>query len=673
MSAISNLGISNFFYYLLWFNVNLAYRPSTTYYYHKDFQAILNDIANDQRSPPPTTDIGQNDVLFFENISSQNLYTYTPEQVDALRNIMVHKLPFNTIKNLLFACVEFDPTLKNFYFDNTSGAITDIMKDESDLGVEIVKFLQSMLDSKLKIARPLPSKLSLDNYITTQLNTVNSANYGNYMLIGNWLNTMISNHQTYVKDIYDFYNTHRIAPANTSFVPQPIQTFYVTPVRTNDAVAFNMSTLHLDGKVFCSFRYEHLNTYTHTYAYNNKEYQWSSGIVPKNRSTCDNYLSHEKRRNSDKFMWGDWWSREEAYAYLDERDVFAYCVINSPQDTTPNVVVLPNQFTGDARLILLDKSNETDQFYKAFMQKTSLPNYEKIIFIHNESLSVMGLIVCYEGFTRMSGPVFKTLTSKLRGKNFSYVRMGNDGTMLFLDYFYEQNNNMMAYNINYEQAFKTGSIDPTTAQHINVLSNIMISEKCRKVNGICQMPYFAFTSPNILLSSNDAFSTYIGVGHAKLEYSEKYKPSIMNSMYLCDLLRFKKYGEKYVRHGGSSYTNDCKGYQYYMFFYKFTISNSLAMIAQIDGSTSYTYSNQLTSFYMSKAFIPKIDPYPNDAQRYSLVFPLGLNRVDRDTIMVSGGEGDVLNFTATYTIADVVNSCIYDIQKSIEDYEVVPD
>jgi hypothetical protein len=352
-------------------------------------------------------------------------------------------------------------------------------------------------------------------------------------------------------------------------------------------------------------------------------------------------------------MWGDWWSKDDAYAYQSERDVFAYCVM-----PTPNVVVFPNQYTGDARLILLDKNSETDQFYKAFIKNKTIPTYEKLVFIHNETLSTMGIIVCYDGFTRMSAPMFRSFRSTInKGKNFSYVRMRN-GTMLFLDYFYEQGNNMMAYNINYVKAFENDVLDNTTVSHVNVLSNIYLGEKCRKdAAGVCQIPFFAFTSPNILLYNDNNASTYLGVGHAKLDYSESYKSSIKHSMYVCDLIRFKLYGEKYIRHGGSSHQNDCIGYQYYMFFYTFTIRND----------------DMITSFVISKSFIPQIEFYPSDANRYSLVFPLGLNKVDEDTIMVSGGEGDVLNFVAKYNINDVVRSCTYDIQtESMSSYQVIP-
>jgi hypothetical protein len=228
-----------------------------------------------------------------------------------------------------------------------------------------------------------------------------------------------------------------------------------------------------------------------------------------------------------------------------------------------------------------------------------------------------------------------------------------------LDYFYEQGNNMMAYNINYVKAFENDVLDNTTVSHVNVLSNISLGEKCRKdAAGVCQIPFFAFTSPNILLYNDNNASTYLGVGHAKLDYSESYKSSIKHSMYVCDLIRFKLYGEKYIRHGGSSHQNDCIGYQYYMFFYTFTIRND----------------DMITSFVISKSFIPQIEFYPSDANRYSLVFPLGLNKVDEDTIMVSGGEGDVLNFVAKYNINDVVRSCTYDIQtnESMSSYQVIP-
>lgn len=166
------------------------------------------------------------------------------------------------------------------------------------------------------------------------------------------------------------------------------------------------------------------------------------------------------------------------------------------------------------------------------------------------------------------------------------------------------------------------------------------------------MPAFSFTTPHLDLDIAPYGKVQLGVGHIKIHTDDLKYPYLQNSniqIFRDNLYAdYKKvFGDRYIRHKGSSKAPDCKGYIYMIYFY-FLYDNNQKM--------------KLSDSFLPLNLNPKIPDSENDKDyKFSLVFPMGLEKFDSDNIIVTCGEGDFYSIALEFKLSEVINLCKYDV------------
>jgi len=158
-------------------------------------------------------------------------------------------------------------------------------------------------------------------------------------------------------------------------------------------------------------------------------------------------------------------------------------------------------------------------------------------------------------------------------------------------------------------------------------------------------PAFSFSTPHIDVIY-DGKQSKLGVGHIKIHndqekyryvensHIDKFRKNIHNDLR-------QRYGDRYKIHFGSGYPQTCYGFIYTMYFYILT-----------DKDENGDYQNM----YISDSYLPISldDRGLNDDYKFSIVFPMGIEMLGDDKIIVTCGYGDfysiALEFDTTILI-----------------------
>ncbi|ARF09810.1 hypothetical protein Indivirus_3_59 [Indivirus ILV1] len=173
------------------------------------------------------------------------------------------------------------------------------------------------------------------------------------------------------------------------------------------------------------------------------------------------------------------------------------------------------------------------------------------------------------------------------------------------------------------------------------------------------IPLFSFSTPHINYQSKQYGNFLLGVGHIKIHSDDsKYKytegsniQEFRKNLYH-DMK--EKYGNKYVKHFGSSSPPDCQGYIYMMYFY---------ILYTMPGE-----GDLYNAMMISDAYLPisldehkKLFEYDND-YKFSLIFPMGLEKIDDKTIIITAGYGDFYSVALEFDLECVIAKCKHDIK-----------
>lgn len=176
------------------------------------------------------------------------------------------------------------------------------------------------------------------------------------------------------------------------------------------------------------------------------------------------------------------------------------------------------------------------------------------------------------------------------------------------------------------------------------------------------MPKFSFSTPHIIINNHPNYgNAFLGVGHIKI-YSDVAKYKYMKNSKI-DLFRNNlyedmkhKFGDKYIRHYGTSSPPYCEGYIYMMYFY--IIYNDLKEMK---------LSNSYLPLYLNNKILD--DEYDKD-YKFSLIFPSGLEKLDNEKIIVTCGYGDFYAIILEFNINQVIDLCYHNIKNvSMSNYK----
>jgi hypothetical protein len=302
-----------------------------------------------------------------------------------------------------------------------------------------------------------------------------------------------------------------------------------------------------------------------------------------------------------------------------------------------------------------------DEIFKKVVDmriKTYKINNDKYIIAHGHNLETI-YILKYDSDTKNINILANIKVNNINktGKNLTLINL------------YDQEG---AIYVTYLDWFYTNGIKIVTVNNKNDVVDTIMIEKVNgfKGNGNCDgedkdtlaYPALSLSTPLVERVSNDKETIWLGVGHLKINNSDKecsyktnkkindFKNSLHNVMY-------EKYKTKYKPHLGLSNYNQCYGYIYMMYFYKL-----------IYDKDSKTYD-----FQLSDAFLPlNCNDENEDKYKFSLFFPAGLVIDDNDTdVYVSGGEGDyystIINFKLDWVDEQIKHN--YKTMDIIKDYD----
>jgi hypothetical protein len=298
--------------------------------------------------------------------------------------------------------------------------------------------------------------------------------------------------------------------------------------------------------------------------------------------------------------------------------------------------------------------------------KTYKINNDNYIIAHGHNLETI-YILNYDSDAKIID-----IEAEIKVKN---KQTGNNLTLIKL---YEKDD---AIYVTYLDWFYTNGIKIVT---VNTKDKVVETIMIEKVNGFkgkgkCDndndddedkdtlaYPALSLSTPLVERVSNDKETIWLGVGHLKINNSNRFcsyktNKKINDFKNRLHEVMYKKYKTKYKPHLGLNYSTTCYGYIYMMYFYKL-----------IYYKDSNTYD-----FQLSDAFLPlNCNDEHEDKYKFSLFFPAGLVIDDNDNdVYVSGGEGDyystIINFKLDWVDKQIKhNYKTMDITKEY-DYQIL--
>ena len=414
-------------------------------------------------------------------------------------------------------------------------------------------------------------------------------------------------------------------------------------------------------------------------------------IEPKNIKYCYNIFDNEKRINENSFMWDKWSTINTIFEIKTNFEMtktkdfydgsFLLSKIKNP--------LFDNIIGYDHRFQKLKINIKTIEFYEKFFnnmipfEKDNEYYYVLLYDTMISQLNIYGMknnqISLKQFLVPQDSDLYKYIDTE-KNKNYSFVESFIDKELnlifIFSEWFYKDGLKFLYVNMN----------------DFNIFTLNTVYDKI-KITGLPtnkNYPYFSFTTNTIKYNS-----IFIGVGHTKIKNGyENQQCNLAKSV--TDFINYSTYGKNYIRHFGSSNVNQlyysdgeyknnlnknseevsndgvdedwnvmnqdtkCIGFQYYMFFYIFEFIEN---------------TDKLKYFKISSSFIPRINNVHKlfKNYHYSLIFPMSIVLRDKDTVTISGGEGDVRSFLLDYNINDILNICEFDIGTiDIDQYKFYP-
>lgn len=197
------------------------------------------------------------------------------------------------------------------------------------------------------------------------------------------------------------------------------------------------------------------------------------------------------------------------------------------------------------------------------------------------------------------------------------------------------------------------------ANYQKEINNINVDKEFFKSN-YGKIPLLSFTSPHIKIDNYIDYGTLLlGVGHIKIHsddirylYLENSNIDLFRKNLYNDMNKY--FGERYIKHFGSTPVPYCKGYIYLLYFY-------------------ILYNNE-QKMKMSNAYLPLLlDKKEPDSEfdkdyKFSLIFPSGLERGDDNDIIITAGEGDFYSVILKFDLHEVIKLCFHDVQNLNMEY-----
>lgn len=166
------------------------------------------------------------------------------------------------------------------------------------------------------------------------------------------------------------------------------------------------------------------------------------------------------------------------------------------------------------------------------------------------------------------------------------------------------------------------------------------------------MPKFSFSTPLLNINNN----TKLGVGHIKIYSDENKYPYIEGSniqKFRSQLYEYmeRNFGNKYIKHFGTTSPPDCTGYIYMMYFY---------LLFEKDDNYEMLLSDSYLPLYLG---YKTPDTQYDLSYKFSLIFPIGLEKLNYNDIIVTCGEGDFYAVALIFNLQEVINSCVHNVKK----------
>jgi len=386
-----------------------------------------------------------------------------------------------------------------------------------------------------------------------------------------------------------------------------------------------------------------------------EQYTQDNVIIPGNDKSCDQ-KNIEVGRN---FMWNRW----GASAWFTDMTIFFF-----GNHKTNNLIQIGD--FKDRTDVRITRINE-----KIFMHSNDL-QVIKEVWYNNQTFSLVDTELSPINSPGINFPIVSIENNKVNYIDWFYGESnGKPGGVKFV----YSNNNPSQYLIKFDKFIIDGKGSyrmPDLADYkgsylmkgFNETVYIQSVKKKQKLFGSNYgiTPLFSFTTPHIHLNNSEYGDFLIGVGHTKIhsdtnryEYMEgspidKFRKNLYNDMH-------KKYKNKYIRHFGTGNEPDldgnesdsCYGYIYMLYFYIIFNKNEKGIYQSMKMSDSYL-----------PILLDKRDKlFENDEDyKFSLIFPMGLEKMDNNKIIVTCGYGDFYSVALEFNTDVAVAKCRHDIQ-----------
>jgi len=373
----------------------------------------------------------------------------------------------------------------------------------------------------------------------------------------------------------------------------------------------------------------------------------NENLIPGNSPDCRNQISTGKN-----FIWNYWGDDEDItqgtiFCLFDETtSQFRHLNLNFKkysrimiEDTDVRISKINGQFvyytTDLSEIYTMQLSNNNlvlNKYSESYQLQVNAKNLQMIAMNFNQYVYMNGFgsngVEFYRKFPFLPNRSKKQKTlQELMAENRLRQQQGQEIIIPF------ENNNKINYN---------GS-----ATNKNNETNIGNN------NGI--MPMFSLGTPFI-----DIDNYKLGVGHIKIynniEYKYRTNSSIDMFRKYLDTELGLRFGDRYIKHFGSTRPPDCIGYIYMLYF--IILGDFIDDIPQ--------------TILISNAYLPvpgnrnfSMTDYDLD-YKFSLIFPTGLyTSSDMNNLIVTCGYGDTYCINLTFNLEDVINETYIDA-KSVD-------
>ncbi len=382
-------------------------------------------------------------------------------------------------------------------------------------------------------------------------------------------------------------------------------------------------------------------------------------IIPGNSEACEDY--EDRGINIDygkNFVWNNW-SKINIHGYNEILKGSYTCFILYNMNTNEfNLLEIKNpkpsmnRFTkttkyliklGDVRICNIDNEIIVHSSALDFISKINIDikNFT-IVF---DILTIGNKLYSYHVVHKKQYPY----SHRMNGSNYTIINIIQNKKIRVLDWFYPTGLYISQININtknvlqkyypYNPGYEIDGIGSTLINDdLDSFDEEDDDEYSIKINyGL--MPMLSFSTPLLKLDNNN---NYLGIGHLKISNNKNYidgsNISIFRDKVHTELRSL--YGVNYKIHLGSNLAPYCIWYIYCMYF--------------------YIYNDITNEFKLSDAYLP-IHLNSGNKYLFSLIFPMGLEKLNDTDILITSGEGDYYSSYIKLNLNDTISLCTHNL------------